>query len=103
MIKKTLEVKHEVAGIHGGNSMKEGTFTEQQVLRLAKKAYQEGNASFEVVPRKSALLVIDMQDEFVKPHWTPYWVPEATRQVPRIKKLIEHCRTHEAVEWGCGH
>ena len=43
-------------------------------------------------PKHTALLVIDMQDEFVKPHWTPDWVPEATRQVPRIKRLIEHCR-----------
>ncbi|MHA1905511.1 MAG: cysteine hydrolase family protein [Candidatus Thorarchaeota archaeon] len=48
---------------------------------------------FEIVPEKCALLVIDMQDEFVKPHWSPDWVPEATRQVPRIKKLIEQCRS----------
>ena len=72
--------------------MKEGTFTEEQVLHLARKAYQEGNPAFEIEPGKCALFVIDMQDEFVKPHWTPYWVPEATRQVPRIKKLIAHCR-----------
>jgi nicotinamidase-related amidase len=72
--------------------MPEGKFTEEQVLSLARRACAEGNASFDVVPEKCALLVIDMQDEFVKPHWTPDWVPEATRQVPRIKKLIEHCR-----------
>jgi nicotinamidase-related amidase len=68
------------------------TYTEEQVLGLARRAYSEGCAHFEVVPEKCALLVIDMQDEFVKPHWTPDWVPEATRQVPRIKRLIEHCR-----------
>jgi nicotinamidase-related amidase len=28
----------------------------------------------------------------VKPYWSPYWVPEATRRVPKIKRLIEHCR-----------
>lgn len=72
--------------------MEIGTFTEQDVLNLAKKAYIEGNAKFEIVSDKCALLVIDMQDEFVKPHWAPDWVPEATRQVPRIKRLIEHCR-----------
>ena len=72
--------------------MEEGEYTEQQVLDLAKKAYEEGRAGFDIVPEKCALLVIDMQDEFVKPHWTPDWVPEATRQVPRIKRLIEHCR-----------
>jgi len=72
--------------------MKIGEFTEEQVLHLARKAYNEGEAHFEIIPEKCALLVIDMQDEFVKPHWSPDWVPAATKQVPRIKKLIEHCR-----------
>ncbi|MBN1678966.1 MAG: cysteine hydrolase [Anaerolineae bacterium] len=67
-------------------------FTEEYVLSLAKRAYSEGDARFEIVPQQCALLVIDMQDECVKPGETPYWVPEATRQVPRIKTLIEHCR-----------
>lgn len=73
--------------------MKIGKFTETDVLHLARKAYTEGHAHFEIVPKNCVLLVIDMQDEFVKPHWSPDWVPEATRQVPRIKRLIEHCRT----------
>jgi nicotinamidase-related amidase len=72
--------------------MRTGKFTDQQVLDLAKRAYEKGDVRFDIIPEKCNLLVIDMQDEFVKPHWTPYWVPEATRQVPRIKKLIEHCR-----------
>lgn len=67
-------------------------FSEQQVLDLAQHAYREGQARFDIVPQACALLVIDMQDEFVKPGWTPYWVPEATRQVPRIRRLIDHCR-----------
>jgi len=73
-------------------TMKPGTFSEEEVLYLAKKAYREGSAVFDIIPEKCALLIIDMQDEFVKPHWSPDWVPEATRQVPRIKRLIEHCR-----------
>ena len=75
--------------------MTDNEYTEQQVLNLAKRAYTKGSAKFDIVPEKSALLVIDMQDEFVKPHWTPDWVPEATRQVPRIKRLIGHCREKE--------
>jgi nicotinamidase-related amidase len=67
-------------------------FTKEDVLALAKHAYDEGIARFEIDPGKCALLVIDMQEEFVKPGWTPYWVPEATEQVPRIKTLIDHCR-----------
>ena len=73
--------------------MKIGNFSEQDVLNLARKAYTEGDAQFEIVPNNCALLVIDMQNEFVKPHWSPDWVPEATKQVPRIQKLIEHCRS----------
>jgi len=66
-------------------------FTEREVLELAKTAYEK-NPAFEIKPEKCALLVIDMQDEFVKPHWTAFWVPEATRQVPRVKCLLEFCR-----------
>ncbi len=72
--------------------MKTGEFSERDVLDLARKAYDEGDAGFEIDPDRCALLVIDMQDEFVKPHWSPDWVPEATKQVPRIKRLIDHCR-----------
>jgi nicotinamidase-related amidase len=71
---------------------KRRNFSEAEVLRLARAAYSE-NPSFEVDPGKTALLVIDMQDEFVKPHWTPFWVPEATRIVKRVKRLIEECRS----------
>lgn len=67
-------------------------FTEEEILTRARRAYQQGQASFDVVPGKCALLVIDMQEEFVKPGWSPSWIPEATRQVPRIKSLIAHCR-----------
>jgi nicotinamidase-related amidase len=72
--------------------MKIGEFTEDQVLKLSKETYEKGEVEFDIIPDKCVLLVIDMQDEFVKPHWTPYWVPEATKQVPKIKRLIKHCR-----------
>jgi isochorismate hydrolase len=49
------------------------------VLELAQKAYNESTANFLIIKEKCVLLVIDMQDEFVKPHLTPCWVPEATR------------------------
>jgi isochorismate hydrolase len=75
--------------------MEPGRFTEEYVLELAKRAYEQGRADFPASHDRCALLVIDMQDEFVKPHWTPYWVPEATRQVPKIKSLIEFCRNLE--------
>src|SRR5271157_126655 len=77
-----------------GNSKKgkHAGFSEQDVLRLAETAYSE-NPSFAVDSEKTALLVIDMQDEFVKPHWTPFWVPEATRIVRRVRRLVDFCRS----------
>ncbi|HEX3052475.1 MAG TPA: isochorismatase family cysteine hydrolase [Aggregatilineaceae bacterium] len=73
--------------------MAENTFTEAQVLAFARQAYNApSNPSFEIVPERCALLVIDMQEEFVKPGWSPCWVPEATRQVPRIRSVMDCCR-----------
>ena len=73
---------------------KRGTYSEQEVRRLAEAAYSE-NPSFSVNPEKTALLIIDMQDEFVRPHWAPFWVPQATRIVGRVKRLLEFCRDKE--------
>ncbi len=70
-------------------------YTEEEVLSLARRAYRSGDAAFPIEPGRTALLVIDMQDEFVRPGWTPFWVPEATRQVPRIRRLIDGCRALE--------
>jgi nicotinamidase-related amidase len=72
--------------------MTQKEFSEEEVSKIAKKAYESGQADFPILKEKTILLVIDMQDEFVKPHWSPWWVPEATRQVPLIKKLINFCR-----------
>lgn len=72
--------------------MGEGQYSEAFVLERARDAYENGVARFELVAQHAALLVIDMQDEFVRPGWTPFWVPEATRQVPRIQQLISACR-----------
>lgn len=70
------------------------SYTEEEVSSLARRAYS-ANPSFHVRREQCALLVIDMQDEFVKPGWTPFWVPEATKRVPRIRHLLEFCREGE--------
>jgi nicotinamidase-related amidase len=67
-------------------------YSEDQVRDLARRAYLGGTASFAFERSQTALLVVDMQDEFVRPGWTPFWVPEATRLVPRLRELIERCR-----------
>ncbi|MGN9844493.1 cysteine hydrolase family protein [Nonomuraea sp. H19] len=68
------------------------SYTEEWVTTRARAAYERGQASFTIDPERSALLVIDMQDEFVRPGWSPYWVPAATRMAPRLGRLVDHCR-----------
>lgn len=46
-------------------------------------------------PEKVALLVIDMENDFVK-SGSPMYVPMANEAVPNIKKLIEICRENGA-------
>ena len=75
--------------------MKLGNITEEEILKFAQHQYEQGNAHFTLNPQKSALLVIDMQDEFIKPHWTHFWIPQATKIVPKINKIIHACRNHK--------
>lgn len=75
--------------------MKLGNITEEEILKLAQHQYEQGNANFTLNPQKTALLVIDMQDEFIKPHWTHFWIPQATKIVPKINKIIHTCRNHK--------
>ncbi|MFC7308993.1 cysteine hydrolase family protein [Streptomyces monticola] len=75
-------------------------YTEEWVITRARNAYERGRASFDIRPERAALLVIDMQDELVRPAWSPYWVPAATRMAPRLHQLIEECRaTSVPVIW----
>jgi nicotinamidase-related amidase len=67
-------------------------YSEEWVTARARDAYERGQASFAIRPERAALLVIDMQDEFVRPGWSPYWVPAATRMAPRLRRLADHCR-----------
>ncbi|MCM2575955.1 cysteine hydrolase family protein [Streptomyces meridianus] len=71
------------------------TYTETWVTARARDAYEHGLASFDLRPERTALLVIDMQDEFARPGWSPYWVPAATRMAPRLRRLIAACRAAE--------
>lgn len=47
---------------------------------------------FKIEPKKTALLVFDMINDFVK-EGAPFAAPEALEIIPRLKKLIEYCRS----------
>lgn len=71
-----------------------GSFTEAEILQLARSQYDSPSAARPLVPAHTAILVVDMIDEFVKPHWSPYWIPEATRQAPLIRNAVDTFRQH---------
>jgi nicotinamidase-related amidase len=71
---------------------KPGQFTQEYILSKAKRDYENGQASIRINPKKTALIVVDMQEEFTRSNWSPNWIPEATKQVPKIKDLIAACR-----------
>jgi nicotinamidase-related amidase len=72
-----------------------GQFDREYILQNAKKAYVEEEADFDWGREKTALIIVDMLEEFVRPDWTPYWVPDATDMVPKLQKLIAVCRQNE--------
>jgi nicotinamidase-related amidase len=71
---------------------KAGEFTEDYILSKAKRDYATGEASIKINAKRTALIVVDMVEEFTKPNMTPSWIPEATKQLPKIKDLIDTCR-----------
>jgi len=69
-----------------------GEYSERDVLELAGAAYRTGAASFSLDADRAALLVIDMQREFVEPAYCAAWVPAATRIVPLLARVIAAAR-----------
>jgi len=67
-----------------------GNFSEEWVRERGRRLYDDSEAQFDLAaPGPSALIIVDMIDEFVKPNWSPYWVPQATAAVPRIRSVID--------------
>lgn len=67
-------------------------YSQDFVLELAQQAYQHGQASFDLDFRRAALLVIDMQAEFVEPEAGPAWVPAATAIIPTVAAVLQAAR-----------
>ena len=65
---------------------------EAEFIEFADKDYKtDKHWAFEIKPEECALIVIDLQEDFVNPG-NPMCVPEAYRQIPRVLNLIEGCR-----------
>jgi len=75
---------------------KPGEFNEEYILSKAERDYETGEASIRINPKTAALIVVDMVDEFTKPNMTPSWIPDSTKQLAKIRDLIETCRSLSA-------
>jgi nicotinamidase-related amidase len=65
---------------------------EKEFIQFADRDYQtDRHSAFEIKREDCALVVVDLQEDFVNPT-NPMCVPEAYRQIPRVKTLIEACR-----------
>ena len=74
------------------NRRRPGEFTIDYQLQKARRDYETGLASIKIDSKKSALIVVDMIEEFTTPGETPFWVPEATKMLPMVRSLIDACR-----------
>jgi ureidoacrylate peracid hydrolase len=49
---------------------------------------------YPVIPEKTAMLVVDMQNDFVQ-EGAPIEIPRARAMVPRLNRLLDVCRAHK--------
>jgi nicotinamidase-related amidase len=49
--------------------------------------------TYPIIPEKTAMLVVDMQNDFVQ-EGAPIEVPRARAMVPRLNRLLDVCRAH---------
>lgn len=64
------------------------TFSDRELAERAREQYARGDAGFALVPHRTALIVIDMQEEFVTARGGPYRVPDAALRVPAMARLL---------------
>jgi biuret amidohydrolase len=49
---------------------------------------------YPIIPEKTAMLVVDMQNDFVQ-EGAPIEIPRARAMVPRLHRLLDVCRAHQ--------
>lgn len=64
---------------------------EAEILERAARQYETSNPNFPIDAKKTALLVIDLQEGFVA-EGARMWTPQNLRILPAVKTLLERCR-----------
>ncbi len=68
--------------------MNSQVFSDERIEALARDQYTNGDAGFVLVAGRTALLMIDMQEEFVTGLGGPYRVPHAAGRIPAMARLL---------------
>ena len=64
-----------------------------ELAQMVERQYESGDAAIPIVAARAALLVIDMQAEFVTPDGGPFYIAEAARRAPAVERLLAGCRS----------
>ena len=65
---------------------------EGEILTRAASQYESSTPDFPIVPDRTALLVIDLQEGFVA-EGARMWTPQTFRIIPHLKSLIKRSRS----------
>ena len=66
---------------------------EETIYKEAQEQYYAPQKPWEFNPKKTVLLIIDLQNDFCDPEKGKFWLPGNTKMMPRMKKLLEYCRS----------
>jgi pimeloyl-ACP methyl ester carboxylesterase/nicotinamidase-related amidase len=67
-------------------------WSETRLELAARRQYGNGDAGFPIERGRVALVMIDMQREFATAAGGPFFVPEAARRVPAMRRLLDGFR-----------
>ena len=83
----------EYAAIYG-TPISDLSEAERAVVLSAADDYEsDRHGGFEILPERTAVIVIDMQEDFVRPG-RPMWVPQAERMIPALRHLLQTARAN---------
>lgn len=67
---------------------------EEDIYNEAQKEYYDKRQMWTIDPSRSILLVIDMQVDFCDPEKGRFWLPAASKMMPRMQQMLAFCRQH---------
>ena len=70
---------------------------EEEIIKMVREAFYDDKAGvdrslfFPLKPEKTALLLVDLQNDIIRPD-ASLFCPDGHRMIPRVKKVLDRCR-----------